>query len=218
MVGARIGDADRTVRRGLPNWFDRLVACAGLALLSLPLAALAVAVKLSSRGPVLHRAVRVGQHGEPITVLKFRTMRPAPGAHVTAADDPRITQVGRTLRRYKLDELPQLVNIVRGDMCLVGPRPEDPRYVDLDDDGQRALLQVRPGLTSPASVRFRNEEELLALATDREAEYRSVVLPAKHSVDLAWLRTRSARGDLGILLETAWSLLARKPPAGTGTD
>ena len=154
---------------GLPRAADVVLALAGLAL-SLPVLALAgLAVALSSKGPVLFRQERVGRHGVGFLLLKLRTMRQdAVGPAVTAGGDPRVTPVGRFLRRSKIDELPQLWNVLSGEMALVGPRPEVPEYVDSSDPGWRRVLEVRPGMTDPVSLRLRFEEDLLAsVAGDR---------------------------------------------------
>lgn len=184
-----------------------------LCLASLPVvvpvaAVVAVAVRLSGPGPVLHHAVRVGRSGQPFRLHKFRTMRV--GAHtagpgITCADDPRTTPVGRWLRRSKLDELPQLVNVLRGDMSLVGPRPEDPRYVDLRSPLQQAALRVRPGLTSPASLRFRDEQALL-VGPDWERAYRDAVLPAKLALDVAHAAEPGLRSYARVVLDTVVAL------------
>jgi lipopolysaccharide/colanic/teichoic acid biosynthesis glycosyltransferase len=180
---------------------------------TLPLAAvLAVAVRLSGPGPVLHRAERVGRDGRPFVVLKFRTMRVAAGGPaVTRSGDGRITRVGRLLRATKLDELPQVVNVLRGEMSLVGPRPEDPRFVAAYTDEQRQVLSVRPGLASLAFLRFGHEQEWIERAqpVDAEAFYLAEVLPEKLDIELAYVRGWSVRGDLVILARTAGGLLGR---------
>jgi lipopolysaccharide/colanic/teichoic acid biosynthesis glycosyltransferase len=145
---------------GVRRLLEAAVSLTGLVILSPLLVALAILVKATSRGPVFYRGERVGLRGRLFRVWKFRSMtvdaeRTGPG--ITADADPRVTRVGRFLRRFKLDELPQLVNVLAGDMSLVGPRPEDPRYVALYTPEQRAVLEVRPGLTSPASLRYADE-------------------------------------------------------------
>jgi lipopolysaccharide/colanic/teichoic acid biosynthesis glycosyltransferase len=166
---------------------------------------LAALVRLTSPGPALYRAQRVGKNGRLFRLYKFRSMM-IEAAHLgpglTTAGDNRITPVGRWLRRFKFDELPQLVNILIGDMSLVGPRPEDPRYVAHYTPEQRRVLAVRPGLTSPASVRYRAEETLLAGA-DWEAVYLQQILPDKLRLELEYLQTRTAFSDLKILWQTA---------------
>jgi lipopolysaccharide/colanic/teichoic acid biosynthesis glycosyltransferase len=194
--------------------FDVAVACLGLVLGAPLWAAVAAAVRLDSDGPVLHRARRMGRHGTTVTVLKFRTMvLDAPGGPaVTASGDDRVTRIGRVLRATKLDEVPQLLNVVAGDMGLVGPRPEDPRYLEVySEDQRRVLLGQRPGITSPASVAYRHEEAVLAGADDVDAAYRSQVLPAKLVIDTEYFARRSLTGDLGVIWATVVAVARRRP-------
>jgi lipopolysaccharide/colanic/teichoic acid biosynthesis glycosyltransferase len=172
------------------------------------LAAIAIAIKAQDGGPVLHRAVRIGRGGRPFRLFKFRTMvagADSMGPGITAGGDPRITPLGRRLRRAKLDELPQLVNVLLGDMSLVGPRPEDPRYVALYTPEQRQVLLVRPGITSAASLAYRREEQLLS-GPDWEAAYRGQVMPAKLTIDLDYLARRSFWSDVMLIVRTAMAL------------
>lgn len=168
----------------------------------------AVAMRLSGdRGPFLYRARRVGQGGSPITVLKIRTMAvDAGGAGITGPDDVRITRLGRILRRYRIDELPQLVNVVWGDMSLVGPRPEDPRYVDWSDPVHRRVFGAKPGITGLAQLDFHDEARWL-VGPDVEARYRSDVLPSKLRLDMQYLDHRSMLLDLRILARTVGTVL-----------
>jgi lipopolysaccharide/colanic/teichoic acid biosynthesis glycosyltransferase len=185
---------------------DVIASAAGLLVLCPLFAALALAVKLSSRGPVLHRGERVGRGGRPFLLFKFRSMRAGQsGPAITRAGDPRITPVGRLLRRTKLDELPQLINVLRGDMSLVGPRPEAPRYVALYDDAQRRILAARPGLTSPASLAYRAEEEHL-VGDDWERLYVETIMPAKLRIDLDYLGRRTLASDLRVIAATLAAL------------
>ena len=177
---------------------DLAVAVPLLVILSPVLVALAAAVRLTSRGPAFHRATRVGRDGRPFTMLKLRTMRAGPGAAITTRDDPRMTTLGRALRRARLDELPQLFNVVRGEMSIVGPRPEDPRFVALYSEEQRAVLALRPGITGAAQLVFRDEAALLDPA-DPEGSYIRAVLPRKLAIDLEYARGRSLAGDLRIM-------------------
>jgi len=177
---------------------DLAVAVPLLVILSPVLVALAAAVRLTSRGPAFHRATRVGRDGRPFTMLKLRTMRAGPGAAITTRDDPRVTALGRALRRARLDELPQLFNVVRGEMSIVGPRPEDPRFVALYSEEQRAVLALRPGITGAAQLVFRDEAALLDPA-DPEGSYVRAVLPRKLAIDLEYARGRSLAGDLRIM-------------------
>ena len=196
---------------------DVTVALLSLLLLSPALILAALAVKLSSAGPVLFGQERVGRGQVPFRLLKFRSMRTAPagaGDLVTGRDDPRITTFGRFLRRTKLDEVPQLWNVLRGDMSLVGPRPEVPRYVAHFTEAQRGVLSVRPGLTDPATLQFRDEEDLLAGVPpeERERYYLDHVLPAKLAINLKYLKQRSFWSDLGVLSQTLRALLRLPSP------
>ncbi|WP_416760914.1 sugar transferase [Roseateles sp. So40a] len=192
--------------------FDILCAGVGLLLLSPLLLAVAVWVKLDSRGPVMFRQERVGRFGVPFRIHKFRTMRvdaPTLGPQITIGDDARITRSGRWLRASKVDELPQLWDVLRGAMSLVGPRPEVPRYVALYPDALRELvLSVRPGITDPASLSFRNESELLARAADPEREYVEVVMPMKLGLAADYVRNASLAGDIRLILATLGAIKA----------
>lgn len=165
----------------------------------------AVLVKTTSPGPVIYRHRRVGLNGLAFDVLKFRTMvrnADQTGLSVTTATDSRITPLGRWLRRGKLDELPQLWNVLRGEMSFVGPRPEVPRFVESYSPVQRKVLSVRPGITDPASIAYRHEEELLAGHDDLERYYREVVLPDKLNLNLAYIDRISLFYDISLLLRT----------------
>jgi lipopolysaccharide/colanic/teichoic acid biosynthesis glycosyltransferase len=190
--------------------FDIVLAAVGLVLASPVLLLSAIAVKLSSPGPVLFKQQRMGKNFEPFPILKVRTMvadAPNRGAQITAGADPRITRVGAVLRKTKLDELPQLWNVLRGDMSFVGPRPEVPKYVELFRDDYRTVLSVRPGITDPASVRFRNESEILGQAADPEAEYVNRILPEKIALAKEYIARSSLGYDLRLLAETFWRVL-----------
>ncbi len=189
--------------------FDVLVAGFGLICLSPLFLVVAVLIKVSSPGPVFYQAERVGKDGKTFRLYKFRSMvvdaaKVGPG--ITRAGDLRVTLAGRWLRRMKLDELPQLINVVRGEMSLVGPRPEDPRYVAYYTPEQRQVLTVLPGITSVASVRYRHEEMLLT-GNDWENTYRQIVMPAKLQIELDYLRRRTLWSDLLIIGQTMQALL-----------
>ena len=168
------------------------------------IAAAAIAVKLDSRGPVFYRGTRVGAAGKEFQIVKLRSMSADAehtGPAVTSAGDVRVTRVGRFLRRTKLDELPQLWNVIRGDMSLVGPRPEHPEFVNLYTPEQRRVLTIRPGITSPASLAFRDEERLLATSGGKDAYIRSV-MPGKLEMDLRYVEHHTVGGDLRIIGRT----------------
>jgi lipopolysaccharide/colanic/teichoic acid biosynthesis glycosyltransferase len=195
--------------------FDVAVSLAALIFLSPLFALIAVAVKLTSPGPVFYRGPRVGRHGAQFSILKFRTMLSgAAGPSITRAADPRVTPVGRFLRRLKLDELPQFVNVLRGEMSLAGPRPEAPEYVLLYTDEERNVLRVRPGITSPASLRYRDEESLLTGEEWRE-EYVNRIMRDKLRMDLEWLDRRTFASDLRLLARTAALLFSSRRDTGT---
>ena len=196
---------------GIPRWLEAGAAGALLIVAAPLFAALALGVRLSSRGPVLFRQQRVGQGGRMFTMLKFRSMSVhGRGPKITAMGDDRITRFGRFLRRTKLDELPELWNVVRGDMALVGPRPEVPAYVDLGDPLWVQVLRVRPGVTDPVTTALRWEEELLgSVDGDFETFYRSVLLPYKLDGYLRYLKRRTFRSDLGVLWSTLVAICFR---------
>lgn len=183
--------------------FDLVVSALGLLLLAPLLLLVAFWIKLDSPGPAFFRQTRVGRFGVPFTIHKFRTMRVESGAMITVGEDPRITRCGRLLRASKLDELPQLWDVLRGAMSFVGPRPELPRYVELYPVELRArVLAVRPGITDPASLAFSREAELLAASADPEREYREVILPAKLQLSADYAAHASLATDLQLILRT----------------
>lgn len=180
-----------------------LGAGVGLAAAFPLLAVASVAIWREDGGPVLFRHARVGQNFVSFEMWKLRTMRQGErGGQITAAGDRRITGIGRSLRRFKLDELPQLWNVIRGDMSLVGPRPEAPDYVDASDPAWCELLRQRPGITDLATLLYRDEEALLANASDPEQYYRETILPQKLALSLAYARTRSIFTDIRLIAAT----------------
>lgn len=185
--------------------FDATAAAVGLALVAPLFVVIALAVKLGSAGPVFFRQERMGQNFRPFRIYKFRTMvadAPKLGGQITAGADPRITSVGRILRKSKLDELPQLINVLAGDMSLVGPRPEVPRYVELFRDDYRTVLSVRPGITDLASVKYRDENELLGGAADPDRVYIEQILPDKIALAKEYIARQSLIYDVGLILQT----------------
>jgi lipopolysaccharide/colanic/teichoic acid biosynthesis glycosyltransferase len=191
--------------------FDLVIAALGLLLLSPALLVIALWIKLDSRGPVFFRQERVGLHGRSFRIHKFRTMvegAPQLGASLTVGADARITRAGRWLRQAKLDELPQLIDVLGGAMSLVGPRPEVPRYVAMYPSALRdKVLSVRPGITDRASLEFRHENALLAAAADPEREYTQVVLPTKLRFASEYVDQASLLGDIRLILLTLATLL-----------
>lgn len=192
------------------RWIDVIVSLAGLLLLSPLLLAVAIAVNLSSPGGAFFSQTRTGRFGRPFRIFKFRTMTldPAgPGSLLTAAGDPRITPLGRWLRKIKLDELPQLFNVLLGHMSLVGPRPEVPLYTARYSPRQKQILLVRPGITSP-QINF-DEEELLAASPDKEKFYLTTILPAKLELDHAYCDNIGFLEDRRIVLQTTAQVVRR---------
>jgi lipopolysaccharide/colanic/teichoic acid biosynthesis glycosyltransferase len=171
---------------------------------------IAVLIKLDSSGPVHYQALRVGKNGRFFKLLKFRTMKVNSsnlGPAITQKRDPRITRTGKVLREIKFDEIPQLWNVIRGDMSLVGPRPEDPRYVEKYDEEQRKVLLVKPGLSSPASIQYRHEEKLLSTQADNLEEYYvRQVMPKKLKIDLDYVENQSLIRDVAICFKTAYTI------------
>lgn len=185
--------------------FDLVCATVGLLLASPLFLFISLWIKLDSRGPIFFRQRRVGLNGRHFWICKFRTMvhdAPRRGKEITVSGDPRITRAGRFLRKYKLDELPQLFNVIRGEMSLVGPRPEVPRYVELYDQQQKQVLSMLPGVTDEASIRYRNENELLGGREDAEKIYIEVVMPDKLRLNLAYMEEASMKKDIAILFRT----------------
>lgn len=193
----------------MPDTLQRAIALLVAVATAPLLVALGAAVRLDTPGPILYRARRIGAGGTLFECLKLRTMlvgADESGPPISTADDPRITRFGRLLRAYRLDELPQLWNVVRGEMRLVGPRPEDPRFFDPSDRLHRLVFAAKPGITGVAQLAFLREAELLDPA-DPIGSYRATVLPRKLELDAAYLERRSVRGDLRILGETVARIL-----------
>ncbi len=192
--------------------FDLIVACISLAILAPILVTLSQLILLTTGRPVLFRQERIGRGGRAFTLLKFRTMRSesAGALPLTARGDRRVTAIGRLLRATKLDELPQLVNVIRGEMSIVGPRPEVPRFVARYDARQRRVLDVRPGLTDPASVLFRNEEELLGSVSEAEREgyYVERILPRKLEMNMDYIERAGFCYDLALIAGTVRAVLS----------
>jgi len=188
---------------------DVLLSCVGLVMLIPFLGLIALLIRLTSPGPVFYASPRVGLGGKMFNMIKFRTMvvgADEMGSLVTAGDDPRITPIGRFLRRTKLDELPTLWNVLKGDMSIVGPRPENPKAAALYSDEQKRVWTVKPGITGLATIRYRNEEALLAGTADLEAAYFQI-MQDKLALELEYLDRQSIWLDLQIMLKTIWVVL-----------
>ena len=188
----------------LKRLFDLACSVIGLVVLAPILVLVSLFVWLGDRGPVFFRQERVGRGGRLFRIHKFRTMRvDASGSQLTSADDDRITPLGKVLRKTKIDELPQLIDVALGDMSLVGPRPEVPRYVELwGEEARTEILSIRPGITDPAAIAYRNEQDELAAAEDPETHYTQVILPRKVAMYRDYVRNRSFVGDLKVILGT----------------
>jgi lipopolysaccharide/colanic/teichoic acid biosynthesis glycosyltransferase len=202
---------------GLKRFLDVLASVLGLILLSPFFALCAIVIKLDSRGPVFYRGVRIGRFGKPFRIFKFRTMVPDAenvGASSTPEDDARVTVIGRLLRRNKLDELPQLLNVLVGEMSLVGPRPQVPWAVELYSHEEKAVLEIRPGITDYASLRFREEGEILRGSTNPDKDYFEKIHPEKMRLSLEYIRNQSLWLDGQILVETLGAVVFRTERAG----
>jgi lipopolysaccharide/colanic/teichoic acid biosynthesis glycosyltransferase len=196
----------------MKRMFDITVALAGLLLLSPLMVAVGLLVKADSEGPIFFRQERIGKGFRPFHIYKFRTMAQDAshrGGEITFGDDPRITRVGRFLRKTKIDELPQLINVLKGEMSLVGPRPEVRRYVELFREDYNQILRVRPGITDLASLRYRNEATLLGQSPDPEQEYLKRILPDKINLAKEYVERSSFFFDLSVILKTLPRMFCR---------
>ena len=194
----------------LKRTFDFIVSSLGLLILSPLFLVLALWIKCDSPGPILYRQRRVGRGNKDFWLFKFRSMRVGAdkaGLITVGGHDPRVTRSGYYIRKYKLDELPQLINVFCGNMSLVGPRPEVREYVNLYTSEQLKVLQVRPGITDPASIRYRNENDLLSHVSDPERYYRDVIMPDKLKINLEYISNVSFINDLKIIFYTFVSIL-----------
>ena len=193
--------------------FDLFFSAMGLLVCTIPFFILAVAIKIDFAGPVFFRQIRVGKNGRVFRIHKFRSMivkQPADATDITVGDDNRITRTGAWIRRWKVDELAQLIDVFIGNMSLVGPRPEVPKYVALyPEQTRRVVLSVKPGITDLASIRFRNENDMLAQAADPEQTYREKILPEKLRLQMDYVQTQTFLGDLRILYATVLVILRK---------
>jgi lipopolysaccharide/colanic/teichoic acid biosynthesis glycosyltransferase len=194
--------------------FDIAFAAAALAVLWPAFLLIWAAITLEDGEPCLFRQERIGRDGQPFQILKFRSMRvgsASAGPSITKAGDSRITSVGRLLRASKLDELPQLINVLRGDMSVVGPRPEVPKYVALYTEDQRRVLSLKPGITDEASIEFRNEEAMLAASEDSERFYVEYCIPRKIEINLRYASGANVMSDLGVIVRTLAAIAHSRP-------
>lgn len=193
--------------------FDMVASGLGLIVLSPLFLILAIWIKLDSKGPVFYRQVRVGRNNKDFRIFKFRSMRVGAdkGSLVTIGGrDPRVTRSGYWIRKFKLDELPQLINVFIGDMSLVGPRPEVRHYVNYWTPEQMRVLDVRPGITDPASIKFRNENELMEQAEDPEKYYIEVIMQEKIKLYMEYVENHSFWGDIGMIFKTFWTIIRER--------
>ncbi|MGV8150031.1 MAG: sugar transferase [Alkaliphilus sp.] len=195
----------KKVQLAMKRVFDVCASFIGLALLLPILLVISIIIKLDSKGPVFFRQVRVGKDGKEFEIFKFRTMvvdAEKKGMQITVGRDSRITKYGHFLRKTKLDELPQLINVLIGDMSFVGPRPEVPKYVAMYDESQRKILKVRPGITDLASIEYRDENTLLAQSETPEETYIEEIMPRKIELNIKYIKNLSVTYDIGLILRT----------------
>lgn len=204
-----VHDRPAAARTARPRVFKRLLdvtaSAIGLVVLAPVFAAAALTIRLDSPGPVFYRQERIGRHGRPFRIVKFRSMThntDRGSNHVTVAGDPRITRVGAFLRKTKIDEFPQLINVLLGQMSLVGPRPEVAQFVEQYDERQRGVLAVLPGITSTASIAYRDEEDQLSRSDDPAATYLHDIMPKKLDMNLAYIERENVLRDVGVILRT----------------
>lgn len=204
----QLSSRSQTVKR----IFDLICVVPGIMMLSPLFMLIALGIKISDRGPVLFKQERIGINGKPFTMLKFRTMVVGAeklGAQLTVGNDKRITGIGGILRKTKIDEFPQLFNVLFGEMTLVGPRPEVPRYVNQYTAEQKKVLELIPGITDPASIEFRNENEILADAHNLDAVYIHEIMPEKIRLNLEYARNASLLSDIHIIFQTIYKIFFR---------
>lgn len=185
--------------------FDIFFSLIGLLILSPLFVVVALLIKLDSKGPVFFRQERIGKYFKPFRIYKFRTMTVdtvEKGPLITVRGDNRVTKIGKFLRKYKIDELPQLLNVLKGEMSFVGPRPEIKEYVQLFKSDYKKLLKIRPGITDPASIKYSNEEGILSLSKNWEEDYIKRILPEKIKLSLHYIETHNVITDLKLILKT----------------
>ncbi|NLZ35844.1 MAG: sugar transferase [Clostridiales bacterium] len=195
----------KKINRAIKRIFDIIVSLIGIIIISPILIIVAISIKLDSKGNVLFLQKRIGKDGKPFNIYKFRTMvsdAERLGAQITVGRDSRITKVGAFLRKYKIDELPQLFNVLKGDMSLVGPRPEVPKYVELYTEEERRVLEVRPGITDLASIRYRDENDILGKVENPEEYYIKVIMKDKLKLNLEYIEKSNVFYDIYLIIKT----------------
>lgn len=198
----------KKITRGLIRAFDILFCCLGLLILLIPFLGIAIWIKIDSKGPVFYRQVRVGKNGKLFRIFKFRSMviDQKEQSKITLKQDGRITKVGQFIRRKKIDELPQLINVVLGQMSLVGPRPEVPEFVQIYNDAQKQILKIKPGITDKASIEFCDEEKLFSTVEDVEKLYVDTVMPIKIGLNSEYIRNLSVKNYFKLIIKTIFSI------------
>ncbi|MEH7235741.1 sugar transferase [Bacillus sp. JJ1562] len=205
-----LNNQNHSFNDAVKRFFDIVVSLIGLIILSPLLLIIAILIKVDSKGPVFFKQVRVGQHEKEFKILKFRTMvvdAEKQGKQITVGKDSRITRVGHFLRKYKVDEFPQLINVLIGDMSLVGPRPEVPKYTKYYNAAQKAIFEIKPGITDYASIKYSDESELLGKAENPEKTYIEEIMVDKLHYNLEYLRNRSVIEDISIIMKTVLKIL-----------
>lgn len=200
----------RKIQLVLKRIFDIVVSFIGLLILSPIFLIIAIVIKLNSKGPVFFRQVRVGKDGKEFRIFKFRTMvvdAEKKGMQITVDGDSRITKPGHFLRKSKMDELTQLINVLIGDMSFVGPRPEVPKYVAMYDENQRSILKIRPGITDIASIEYRDENSLLAKSDNPEETYINEIMPRKIELNVKYIKKMSVIYDIGLIFKTIYKVI-----------
>lgn len=200
----------RKVQFMIKRLFDIVASFIGLVILLPVFLVVAVAIKLDSEGPIFFRQIRVGKDGKIFKIYKFRTMvinAEKKGGQITVEGDRRITGIGHFLRKYKIDELPQLINVLRGDMSIVGPRPEVPKYVAMYDENQRSILRIRPGITDLASIEYKDENSILAKSDNPEKTYVEEIMPRKIELNFEYIKNISIVYDIKLILKTIFRII-----------
>ncbi|GAA0758151.1 sugar transferase [Clostridium sartagoforme] len=189
--------------------FDFIASLIGCIILTPVYVIIALLIKLTSKGPIFFKQKRIGRYGNEFNILKYRTMvvnAERIGRQITIGNDSRVTRIGYFLRKYKLDELPQLINVLKGDMSLVGPRPEVPKYVELYNENQKRVLEVRPGITDYASIEYRDENSILGNVKNPEEYYINIIMPHKIDLNMKYIENNNIFIDIAIIFKTIFNI------------